>query len=400
MILHTKGTKIVDGTKEVSLRGINLGGWLMMEAYILHAPNFAEQLFKKKFAARLGPEALADFERTFRANFIREEDIADIRRLGMNCIRVPFNHRLIEKRPFVYEESGLKYLDDVIAWAGKNRIWVILDLHGAPGGQNHDWHSDSLGKAELWTKASNRKRTYALWEMLAGRYKKEPWVAGYDLLNEPVMNDMKLLNEFYRETIRAVRRADKDHIIFVEGNKWSTIIDGLDEYDDDNYALHIHSYEPLQFTFNFTPHLRYPSKGKVPCGPALMRKHLMQYVRAARQRDLPVLLGEFGVNYRGGLYGEHQWLADKLAMMNEFGFHWTYWTYKAVKNSTFPDGIYSCYDNHPWIRREGNISGWDTYVQQWPLNKKRMAESWRTENFLPNAEIIAVLKEYTRRPGS
>ena len=53
--LKVHKTKIVDAALlPVHLRGLNLGGWLMMEAYFMHAPNRAEQLFKKKFAAELG----------------------------------------------------------------------------------------------------------------------------------------------------------------------------------------------------------------------------------------------------------------------------------------------------------------------------------------------------------
>jgi aryl-phospho-beta-D-glucosidase BglC (GH1 family) len=397
-ILKTSGTKIFNGKKEVNLRGVNLGGWLMMEAYILHAPNFAERLFKQKFAAAHGGEALDDFERSFRDNFIREDDIRNIAGMGMNCIRLPFNHRLIEKEPFVYDAAGLKYLDDLIKWAGKNRIWVVLDLHGAQGSQNHDWHSDSVGKAELWTKAANRKRVCVLWEMLADRYKNEEWVAGYNIINEPVMHDTGLLNGFYREAIAAVRRSDKEHIIILEGNTWSTNIECLDEFEDDNYVLQFHSYEPLSFTFNFIPLLHYPCKRPpVPCGTAIIRRHLAKYAKLAKQRGVPVYNGEFGVNFREGKYGELLWLEDNLAAMRELGINWTYWTYKAVKNSAFPDGVYSYYGNPAWVHREGPVSGWDTYVKEWPLHKKEMIDSWRTENFRANTGIVKLLKQYSKK---
>ena len=150
-------TKIVDrALSPVNLRGLNLGGWLMMEAYFMHAPNRAEQIFKKKFAEELGPSALKEFEKHFRASFIQEKDFARIAKWGFNSLRVPFNFRLIESAPYKYSQAGLAYLDQVVKWAKKYKIWIILDLHAAPGAQNHDWHSDSLGPAELWTKESNR----------------------------------------------------------------------------------------------------------------------------------------------------------------------------------------------------------------------------------------------------
>ena len=185
------------GGKPVILQGVNLGGWLMMEAYILYAPNFPEQRFKREFAAALGQKALRLFEKKYRENFIRERDIQNIARLGFNCMRVPFNGRLVEKAPYRYDRNGVRFLDRVIRWAGKCGIWVILDLHAAPGSQNHDWHGDSAGKAELWTKENCQDRTLALWEFLADRYKNEEYVAGYDLLNEAVLDDTELLNRFY-----------------------------------------------------------------------------------------------------------------------------------------------------------------------------------------------------------
>ena len=100
-----------------------------------------------------------------------EQDFKTVADWGMNVIRIPFNCRLIETKPYQYSVQGLSYLDNAVRLAKKYGLWVILDLHAAPGAQNHDWHSDSLGKAELWTKKINRIKTYALWERIADRYK-------------------------------------------------------------------------------------------------------------------------------------------------------------------------------------------------------------------------------------
>ncbi len=396
--LKTSKTKIVSRTgNPVALKGVNLGGWLMMEAYILHAPNFPEQKFKKEFSATLGQKALSVFERKFRENFIQEKDIKNIANQGFNCIRIPFNYRLIEKTPYRYDTKGVSYLDQVIRWAKKYKIWVILDLHAAQGAQNHDWHGDSMGKAELWTKELNQDRALALWEFVADRYKNEEYVAGYDLLNEAVLGNTKLLNRFYKKLIKRIRGVDQNHILFIEGNKWATDLDCLDDYDDNNYALSIHSYEPLEFAFNFIPRLSYPLKSsKGRWDKNVMRKNLLRYKKISQKRSVPIFAGEFGVNARQGHFGEDRWLADILKCFNDFGFHWTYWTYKAVKNSAFPDGIYSYGDNPPWVNRVGPLTGWDTYKQHWPKQQKAMARSWRTDQFQVNKEILKVLKNAAR----
>lgn len=396
--LITKKTKIINSNgKAITLKGVNLGGWLMMEAYILHAPNFPEQMFRKNFAKKLGNNKLAFFEKSFRDNFFTEKDIKQIAHHGFNCVRVPFHYKIVEKAPYKYDEKQVQYLDNVIKWCAKNKVYAILDLHAAPGCQNHDWHSDSMGQAKLWTNKANQNRAIAIWEFLARRYKDEKYVAGYNLLNEAVIKNTKLLNAFYKQLIQHIRNIDKDHILFIEGNNWSTDIECLERFDDDNYVLSIHSYEPIDFTFNLVPHLLYPSAaGHKQHNKKHLKEHLSQYKRIANRHSVPVFVGEFGVNVRNGLFGEDKWLDDMLAIFKEFGFHWTYWTYKAIKNSAFPDGVYSYYDNPPWVNRVGPVTGWDTYKNFWVKNKNEMIRSWQTENFRCNSSILKVLKKYAK----
>ncbi|MFT5169922.1 MAG: endoglucanase, partial [Candidatus Omnitrophota bacterium] len=346
--------------------------------------------FKKK----LSENALCEFEDKFRDNFIKEKDLKNIKAQGFNVIRVPFNYRLIETAPYKYIKKGLGYLDRVIAWAKKYKIWVILDLHATPGAQNNDWHGDSLGKAELWTKPTNQKRTLAIWKLVSDRYKDEPWVAGYDLINESVLNNSKLLNVFYKEIIKTIRSVDTNHILFIEGNTWATDIKCLEEFNDDNYVLSIHNYEPLDLTFNFVPHVKYPCKTKKRIwNKTQLKKHLKQYGDISKARNVPIFVGEFGVHYREDLYGEVKWLDDILTLFNEYDFHWTYWTYKAIKHYMFPDGIYSYYENPPWVNRSGPVTGWNTYHLHWKKCKGDMVKSWDTKEFEVNTKVLTTLKK-------
>lgn len=383
--------------KPVILKGVNLGGWLMMEAYIIGAPNRPEKMFRQAFAQQLGNKALEEFDEAFRSNFIREEDIRTIAGLGLNCIRVPFHFRAVETSPFKYGASGLKFLDKVIGWAKKYKISVILDLHCAPGSQNKDWHADSDGKVLFWKSKLYQDRVYALWEFLADRYKDETTVAGYDLLNESVLEDTALLNRFYKTLIKRVRKIDRNHILFVEGSNWAMDIDCLEEFDDDNYVLSIHSYLPSEFTFNFVSDYKYPhSKGAGPFTKLLIRQHMSKYAKTSQKRQVPIFLGEFGVNYRQGFFGEHLWVKDMLECCKEFQFHWTYWPFKTVKSYIFPDGVFSYYENPPWVNRMGPASGWETYASFWPTMRQKMIRSWRSESFRPNTHIIQLLKNAAR----
>ena len=363
----------------------------------MNAPNLPEQHLKKNMLRQLGKKSLEDFERQFRMNFIQESDISRIALLGLNCLRVPFHYRIVENAPYRYRSEGIAYLDRVVQWARRYHLWVILDFHGAPGCQNHDWHSDSYGKADLWKNKEYQHRSFALWEFVADRYKEEPQIAGYDLLNEAVLKDTRLLNRFYRQLIKRIRTVDRNHILFIEGNRWGIDMECLEEFDDDNHVLSAHSYEPLDFTFNFVPHLPYPlkTKGRI-WNKAVIKKLLLRYKIISDRRSVPIFVGEFGVNYREGVYGEHRWVKDVLGCFKEFGFHWTYWTYKAIKNSQFPDGLYSYYENPPWVNRAGPVKGWDTYPVQWNIHRDQMIRSWHTDQFQENTHIIQVLRHAAR----
>ena len=132
-MLKTRNSTIINSKgRKVFLRGVNLGGWLMMEGYILHGRNIAEKIFKAEFKKRCGQKELDNFARLYRDNFITESDFRNISSLGFNCIRLPFNYRLTEKA------GGLKILKKAVRLCEKYRIYCILDMHAAPGSQNED----------------------------------------------------------------------------------------------------------------------------------------------------------------------------------------------------------------------------------------------------------------------
>ncbi len=379
-------TTILDGQgRPVLLKGVNFGGWLMMEAYFTFAPNLPVRIFEKEFTKERGSKALKDLLTRYRDNFITEADFKQVASWGMNCVRLPFHYKIAA------DTQAITYLDKAIGWARKHQVYLILDLHAAYGAQNPDWHSDSLnGMTELWTKRSNRHRTYLLWERLADRYKDETIIAGYDVLNESVLESTGLLNEFYRESIKAIRRSDKDHMLFIEGKHWAQQIDCLESFADDNWVYSIHFYEPNEFSFNLIPFLRYPW---ATCNKDVLHRRMEGYFRLAQKAQRPVHVGEFGVNYRQGLFNEHSYLRDLFKAFNDFGFHWNYWTYKAVKNHMFPDAIYSYYPNSPWVNRQGPRSGWQRWGALWPKHRNEMTASWRTQAFSLNTHVFNELKK-------
>lgn len=130
--------KAPDG-EPFTIRGTNLGNWLLPEGYMFK--------FERATRAReiygvtkdlLGPAGSRKFWQKFRDNYITRKDIGYLKELGVNTIRVPFDYKLLtpERYPKQWIGPGFKYLDRVIKWAGEFDMFVILDMHAAPGGQN------------------------------------------------------------------------------------------------------------------------------------------------------------------------------------------------------------------------------------------------------------------------
>ena len=383
-----------------TFKGVNLGSWLLMEGYILGGANIAESKFKSKFEKRYGKKELTRFESLFRDNFITKQDFQRIALLGANVIRVPFNYRLLEKSPYVYSRKGFGYLDKVFSWAKHYGLGVILDLHAAPGAQNCDWHADSDGRALLWEKQARQNRTCALWQKIADRFKDQPALVGYDVLNEPVLGSRstQTLKKFYQKVIKSIRTVDKKSIIFLEGDIWAQRIDFLTSLIQENIALSIHTYQPLNYTFNFTPFYQFPGKiDGIIWNKTRIHKYLEPYSKFSRKNKVRIFVGEFGINWRGGFWGEVNWLEAILKAFADFGFSYTYWTYKAVANQVFPDGLYQQVANCKYINRQGPTHGWDTYLEHWKNDKKSIVNFWKTKNFVPNQKLINTLRRFLKK---
>lgn len=398
--LKIKDSKIVDESGDtVRLKGVNLGGWLMMEGYMFGGRNTPEHEFKAEFEKALGSNELNDFLKTFRDTFIQENDIKIIKSWGANCVRIPFNYRLIEfeDRPYSFNEEGLSYLDRAVKWCEKYGLYCILDLHAAPGSQNGAWHSDSYGKAELFTNEQNKDRYLRLWFFLADRYRECSNVAGYDVLNEPDVAFLEepKVRELYEAVTAEIRSTDTKHIIFLEGNMWAQRLEFLGKPKDKNTAYSIHAYAPLDFTHNFEIGLAYPGEAYgIMWDENRFDMMAKAYDDLAGKAGVPLYLGEFGVNARGGNYGEDEWVRDMLKCCEKYGMSWTYWTYKTIANYAYPDGLYRYLVNPAWVNHSGPVSGWETFHSLWQKEKGSMAFSWQTENFTLNKKIFSVLKEY------
>jgi len=337
MLTISKNKILTSDGKEILLTGIALGGWTMMEGYMLGGSNIPETKFKDQIETSLGKNIRDEFSIQFRERFITPIDAKRMADFGFNCVRIPFNYRLIENKP-----DGMDFLVNAIKMFTDENLYVILDMHAVPGSQNKDWHSDSSGEALFYTDKSYQDRYVNLWKQLSDIFKNNDLVAGYDIMNEPVTDRTDIVEKTYRRVIETIRKNGDNHIIFLEGNMWAQQIDFLDNLIQlPNIALSVHFYEPSKFTFkeeNSTT--GYP--GEID---SIMwdKKHMIEYLSKYAKKDVPVYVGEFGVSTNCKENGL-SWVKDALDCFKHLGFHYTYWTYKSAAPMAFPDGLFQLFD--------------------------------------------------------
>ena len=118
----------------------------------------------------------------------------------------------------------------------------MLDFHALPGSQNQHWHSDNeTHKAGFWMYRHFQDRVVHLWETLAARYRGNATVAGYNIMNEPADPEGATIKPFYDRVVEAVRHVDPDHIIFLDGNRYSTDFSAFENapvYPNTVYTAH------------------------------------------------------------------------------------------------------------------------------------------------------------------
>jgi endoglucanase len=185
-------------------------------------------------------------------NHHSEIDYQRIHSMGMNVVRFYLNYKTFEDdaNPYQYKQSGWDWIDTNIKWAKENKVYLILNMHVPQGG------FQSLGNGTaLWDIVENQNRFKALWKTIALKYKDEPTIAGYDLLNEPVTTQsIDQWKNLAQSTIDSIRTIDLNHIIFVErlnavGNNWSNDANmNFIDLNDSNLCYEFHFYSPIEYT--------------------------------------------------------------------------------------------------------------------------------------------------------
>jgi endoglucanase len=383
--LKVSGKQIVNEKGEnVILRGVGLGGWMLQEGYMLQLSGLGMQhRIKAQMAELIGEDSTRTFYNAWLANHTRRIDIDSMKAWGFNSVRLPIHYNLytlpVDQEPVdgkqTWLDKGFQMTDSLLAWCKANKMYLILDLHAAPGGQGNDNNISDRdpAKPSLWDSEANRRKTIALWKKLAERYANEPFIGAYDILNEPnwgfadQANDKNGLNEKGNEPLKqlmvditkAIREVDTKHIIIIEGNGWGNNYNGILPPWDNNMVLSFHKY------WNFN------TKGSI------------QHILDTRDKyNVPVWLGETGEN-------SNVWFTEAVRLLEANNIGWAWWPLKKLGNNN-PMQIQTNKDYEKvlayWSKRGPQPSKAEAYN-----GLMQLAEATRLENTIIKRDVLDAL---------
>ncbi|MDQ3847298.1 MAG: glycoside hydrolase family 5 protein [Bacteroidota bacterium] len=328
--LRVSGDQIVNQKGDtVLLRGFGLGGMLHMENFINGYPA-NEEAMREGLKKVLGDKKYNLYFDAFYKSYFTEPDAAYIQSLGLNLVRIPINYRLFEDdmNPGVIKQGAFAYLDSVIARCARHQIYTIIDLHALPGAQNQHWHSDNpTHVASFWIHKDFQDRALHLWEVIANRYKNEPWVAGYDLINEPADPTGEKLFPYYKRLRNAIRKIDPKHILFLEGDRYAEEFQNFTEvWENTVYTNHDYAVPGFIDGGDYPGYSRNRYYDKDTLEKDFLKKSEFMF-----KHHVPVWVGEFGPVYTGNPQKDemrYQVLKDQLAYYDKYKVSWCIWLYK------------------------------------------------------------------------
>ncbi|KQR69925.1 glycosyl hydrolase family 5 [Pedobacter sp. Leaf176] len=324
--LKADGKRIVNEKGEnVLLRGFGLGGWMLQEGYMLKINKDGQQYrIRERLEDLMGARQTQEFYDAWLNNHTRKIDIDSLKAWGFNSVRLAMHYNLytlpVEKEPVggknTWIDRGFALTDSLLSWCKANNMYLILDLHATPGGQGNDTNISDRdpSKPMLWESEANQQKMIALWAKLADRYKNDPWIGAYDIINEPNYgfsnpaedkNGTKEkvnapLKKLMVDVTKAIRAVDQKHIIIIEGNGWGNNYNGIFPLWDKNMVLSFHKY------WNYND-----------------QASIAHMVKAREEQNVPIWLGETGEN-------SNTWFTDAIRLLEKNNIGWAWWPLKKV----------------------------------------------------------------------
>ena len=402
-----RGLYDADG-KLLQLKGVNAGQILLQESWMslfsleplrnedgsyvkdkdnnIQYPAFAEEDFRAGIASNPNLNTY-DFEELmdiYRSCFFSEEDFRIIKEeLGLNTIRLPFYYLNIlnEDLSRKSEEDAFAYIDWFVSKAAEHELYVVLDLHGAPGAQNGYEHSGSSKEnPELWYSEANIAATVDLWDFVSTHYlETEPelgkWIATYDLLNEPTYKNGGVTTKecwtVFDRIYDAIRENGDQHVITMEGCWDFTSLPDPEDYGWKNVQYEYHWYNWRNDLLPYDVFYAFQDMTNI-----------------GRDYDVPVYIGEFN------LFEDKAAWHKQLELFDDRCYSWTIWNYKTAVTGWWTSswGVYTCQMKAvtEWDQTKCNVATctYEEFVE--------FCEKHRTENCALGT-LYDVLMEYKEK---
>lgn len=360
---YLQGKEIFSARGErIHLKGVNLGNWLLPEGYMFKLKNCnSPRKIDQAVRELIGNSATTKFWDSFLENYITEADIKWLSESGVNVIRLPFDYRLLTHDDFLGRDiHGYKYIDNTVKWCEKYGIYILLDMHGAPGGQTGDNIDNSDGYPWLFVDEGMKQQVTDIWRELARRYANDSTIIGYNLLNEPIAHYFEkdslkpYLEPLYKRITKAIREVDQNHIVFLGGAVWETDFSVFSAPFDDKLAYTFHKY--------WMP----PEQSEI-----------QEFVDFREKHNVPILMGESGEN-------EDDWVRQFRELLDANDIHWTFWPYKKMDNTRGP------------MNFEKPL-GYDNFVKYAESDRSAFASIRSLKDSIDGikpVEIVALLNQY------
>ncbi len=358
-LIQASGRSLYDASgKPIQLVGINAGQILLQEGWMspfaleplknedgsyvkdggdnIQYPEFSEDQFRTalKENPNLQGYALEELLSYYYSCFFAEEDFRIIKEeLGLNTVRLPFFYLNIlnEDLSLREEEKAFSYLDWFVEQAGKQGLYVILDLHGAPGSQSGYEHSGTaVREPKLWNSEENVAATVALWDFVSRHYTQSrpdlgKWVASYDIMNEPTYTfkgiTTKQCWDVFDKVYDAIRANGDRHVITFCGCWDFGSLPDPKQYKWENVQYQYHWYNWKSDILPYDLFYAYQDLSNI-----------------GRDYDVPVLIGEFTA------FEDKAAWADMLSLYDSRNYSWTIWNYKTTVTGWWTSswGVYTC----------------------------------------------------------
>ncbi|MFN8105133.1 MAG: cellulase family glycosylhydrolase [Acidimicrobiia bacterium] len=212
-------------------------------------------------------------------------DADRIASLGWNTVRLGFIWAGMQPSPGAVDTAYLDRYEELVNLLGERGIHVLVDSHqdlwnerwggeGAPdwavlrpgAAKRPNWALTYFSQASLgmaywdfwWNRNGILDQYTSMWRQVAERFSANPYVLGYDILNEPwtsplwfLPQDRLTVQRMYDKVIPAIRAVDAQHTIFWEPSIPSSqfLHDRMTFAPGSGLALSFHVYCAASFIF-------------------------------------------------------------------------------------------------------------------------------------------------------